>query len=78
MLETNRHSIRITKDEEETFCRVIDKLGRLSDDRRRRTKVWAAIRRLTERTGNWKNAGRGKPDSKHFVKPDCPIDGSID
>ena len=70
MLETSRHSIRITKDEEEVFCKAIDKLGRLSEDRRRRTRTWAAIRRLTEQTGNWKNAPRGKPDSRNFAKHD--------
>jgi hypothetical protein len=71
VLETNRHGIRITKDEEERFCKVIDKRGRLSDDRRRRTRLWAEIRKLAEMTGNWKNASGGKPSIQNLVRPRC-------
>lgn len=61
MFTVSKDVVRITKDEEDTFCKAIDKLARLSNDRRRRTKVWAEIRKLLELTGNWKKASRGKP-----------------
>jgi len=56
--------------EEEGCLKVLDMLAGMKGGSRRRTRVWAAIRRLTELTGNWKNAPRGKPDSGNFAKHD--------
>jgi len=47
--------------DEEGFLKVLDKPGSMSDRSRRRSRVWAEIRKLLELTGNWKNASRGKP-----------------
>lgn len=69
---------RITRDEVRFFATVLAKLVAMSPKSRRANPCWRVMRSTLEHLGNWKNAGRGKPDSRHFVKRDCPIDDSID
>jgi hypothetical protein len=61
--------VRWKVSEEEGFLSVLDKLAGMSDRSRRRTRVWAEIRKLLEATGNWKKAPRGKPGIKNLFKP---------
>lgn len=54
--------------DEEGCLKVLDKLAGMSERSRRRTRVWAEIRKLLEATGNWKGAPRGKPGIKNLFK----------
>lgn len=69
----NRKIVKISEAEVAIFDRVILKLSLMSDRSRRSNPCWKALRKLVERTDNWKNARRGKPNAKNLTGlPTCP------
>ena len=61
MLAGGKNRIRIKRADKEAFLRVLDQLSMLSDQHRRETECWSAMKTLLLSTGNWKRAPRGKP-----------------
>ncbi len=73
MSEVINRKIRVSQAEIDIFDRVILKLSLMSDRSRRKNACWEALRKLTMKTGNWKNARRGRPNAKNLTGlPTCP------
>ncbi len=73
MSEAVNRKIRVSEAEIAIFGRVLLKLQMMSDRSRRKNACWKALRKFAERTDNWKNARRGKPNAKNLTGlPTCP------
>ncbi len=73
MSEPVNRKIRVSEAEIAIFGRILLKLQMMSDRSRRSNPCWKAMRKLTTKTGNWKNARRGRPNTKNLTGlPTCP------